>query len=81
VNCDICPQLQARRKNFVEEKRGEEARRGGCWAFIERKMIKAVFSSFKISKILQDSPSHQIFGRMHEALNVGKKITNCTVCL
>jgi hypothetical protein len=42
---------------------------------------KAVFSSFKIPKILQDSPSHQIFGRMHGALNVGKKITNCTICL
>jgi hypothetical protein len=42
---------------------------------------KAVFSSFKILKILQDFPSHQIFGRMHRALNVGKKITNCTVCL
>jgi hypothetical protein len=25
--------------------------------------------------------SHQIFRRMHEALNVGKKITNCIVCL
>jgi hypothetical protein len=29
--------------------------------------------SFKIPKILQDSPSHQIFGHMHEALNIGKK--------
>jgi hypothetical protein len=27
----------------------------------------------KIPKILQDFPSHQIFGRMHGALNVGKK--------
>jgi hypothetical protein len=43
--------------------------------------IMAVFSSFKIPKNLQDFPSHQIFGRMHRALNVGKKITNCTVCL
>jgi hypothetical protein len=34
---------------------------------------KAVFSSFKIPKKLQDFPSHQIFGRMHEALNLGKK--------
>jgi hypothetical protein len=33
---------------------------------------KAVFSSFKIPKILQDSPSHQIFGRMYRTLNVGK---------
>jgi hypothetical protein len=32
-----------------------------------------VFSYFKIPKILQDSPSHQIFGRMHGILNVGKK--------
>jgi hypothetical protein len=33
----------------------------------------AVFSYFKIPKILQDFPSHQIFRRMYEALNVGKK--------
>ena len=26
------------------------------------------------------SPSHQIFGHMHGVLNVGKKITNYTVC-
>jgi hypothetical protein len=25
--------------------------------------------------------SHRIFGRMYGALNIGKKITNCTVCL
>jgi hypothetical protein len=34
---------------------------------------KAVFSYFKISKILQDFPSHQIFGRMYGVLNIGKK--------
>jgi hypothetical protein len=34
---------------------------------------EAVFRFFKIPKILQDSLSHQIFGRMHGALNVGKK--------
>jgi hypothetical protein len=33
-----------------------------------------VFTSFKIPKILQDSPSHQIFGHMYGALNVDKKI-------
>jgi hypothetical protein len=54
------------------------------WIRIESQLIRprilsgtqeseAVFSSFKIPKNLQDSPSHQIFGRMHEALNVGKK--------
>jgi hypothetical protein len=42
---------------------------------------KPVFSSFKIPKVLPDSPSHRIFGRMHEALNIGKKITNYTVRL
>jgi hypothetical protein len=42
---------------------------------------KGLFSSFKIPKILQDFRSHQIFRRMHGVLNVGKKITNCTVCL
>jgi hypothetical protein len=35
----------------------------------------------KIPKILQDSPSHQIFESMHRVLNIGKKITICTVCL
>jgi hypothetical protein len=39
------------------------------------------FSSFKVPKILQDFSSHRIFRRMHEVLNIGKKITNCTVCL
>jgi hypothetical protein len=34
---------------------------------------KGVFSSFKILKNLQDSPSHRIVRRMHEALNIGKK--------
>jgi hypothetical protein len=28
--------------------------------------------AFKIPKILQDSPSHQIFGHMYGALNIGK---------
>jgi hypothetical protein len=42
-------------------------------------LSSAVFSSFKILKILQDSPSHRIFGRVHGALNIGKKITNYTV--
>jgi hypothetical protein len=28
---------------------------------------------FKLPKILQDSPSHRIFRRMHGVLNVGKK--------
>jgi hypothetical protein len=45
------------------------------------KNTQAVFSLFKIPKILPDFPSHQIFRRMHRALNIGKKITNCTVCL
>jgi hypothetical protein len=36
---------------------------------------------FKVSKILQDSPSHRIFKRMYGALNIGKKITNYTVWL
>jgi hypothetical protein len=37
------------------------------------KRNEAVFTSFKIPKILQDSPSHRIFGRMHGVLNIGKK--------
>jgi hypothetical protein len=42
-------------------------------ACFERKAIQGAFSSFKVPKILQDSLSHRIFGRMHEVLNVGKK--------
>jgi uncharacterized protein YcsI (UPF0317 family) len=42
---------------------------------------EAAFSSFKILKILQDFPSYQIFRRMYGALNIGKKLTNCTVYL
>jgi hypothetical protein len=34
---------------------------------------KAVSSSFKIPKILQDSSSHRIFGHMYGALNIDKK--------
>jgi hypothetical protein len=34
---------------------------------------EAVFSSFKIPKILQDFLSHRIFGRMPEVLNICKK--------
>ena len=35
---------------------------------------KALFSSLPKYQIFQDSPSHRIFGRMHEALNINKKI-------
>jgi hypothetical protein len=40
-----------------------------------------VFRSFKLLKILRDSPSHRIFRRIHRALNTSKKITNYTVWL
>jgi hypothetical protein len=43
--------------------------------------VRQCLDPFKLLKILQDSPSHRIFRRMHGALNIGKKITNCTVCL
>ena len=33
----------------------------------------ALFSWLQNFKILQDSPSHQIFQRMHEVLNVAKQ--------
>jgi hypothetical protein len=35
--------------------------------------VVAAFRSFKDLKILQDSPSHRIFRRIHRALNIGKK--------
>jgi hypothetical protein len=47
--------------------------RWGSVASAGRGSAQAVFRSLKISKILQDFPSHRIFGRMHAVLNVGKK--------
>jgi hypothetical protein len=41
--------------------------------------IWALFSCKKICKIFQHSPSHQIFRRVHEALNIDKNKTNYTV--
>jgi hypothetical protein len=41
--------------------------------------VEALFSFFKVPKILQDFPSHRIFGRIYKALNIGKKIINYTV--
>jgi len=38
----------------------------GCLMLAESRLTKALFSS----KNFQDSPSHQIFGRMHGALNI-----------
>jgi hypothetical protein len=34
----------------------------------------ALFSCFKVPKILQDFSSHRIFGRMHRVLNIDKKL-------
>ena len=34
---------------------------------------RACLVVFKISKLYKNSPSHQIFQRMHEVLNVGKQ--------
>jgi hypothetical protein len=45
-----------------------------CLDFFRQCLVSLKFQKFY--KI----PRH-IFGRMHGALNVGKKITNCTVCL
>jgi hypothetical protein len=35
--------------------------------------IEAQFSSPRILQKFSHSPSHQIFGRMHEVLNINKK--------
>jgi hypothetical protein len=43
--------------------------------------VRRCLDPFKLPKILQDFSSHRIFRRMHGVLNVGKKITNYTVCL
>ena len=40
----------------------------GCWG-----KLKVFFSSLQNFKTLQDFPSHQIFQRMHEVLNVAKQ--------
>jgi hypothetical protein len=44
-------------------------------------VAKAVFRSLQTSKNFTRFSSHRIFRHMHGALNVGKKITNYTVCL
>jgi hypothetical protein len=44
-------------------------------------LTKALFRWREKLKTFQDFQSHQIFARMHEALNIDKKITNCIVCL
>jgi hypothetical protein len=36
-------------------------------------ITKAMFSSQKNLQNFSDSPSHRIFGHMHEALNIDKK--------
>jgi hypothetical protein len=41
----------------------------------------ALFTSPPNPKYFLFHPLHQIFRRMHGTLNVGKKITNCIVCL
>jgi hypothetical protein len=51
------------------------------WIVRAHILIKGAFSSFKIPKLLQDYLLHRIFRRMHEALNIDKKITNYTVWL
>jgi hypothetical protein len=43
--------------------------------------IEAAFTCHAYPKYFLFHPSHRIFRRMHEALNVGKKITNDIVCL
>jgi hypothetical protein len=54
--------------DVVEHKFGGETIRG-----LTRKDTKALFSSQKILQNFLDSPSHQIFRHMHEALNIDKK--------
>jgi len=39
------------------------------------------FRACLVRKNFQDSSSHRIFGRMHEALNIDENKTNCTVYL
>jgi hypothetical protein len=41
----------------------------------------AAFTCHVYPKYFLFHPSHRIFRRMHEALNIDKKITNCIVCL
>ena len=36
-------------------------------------LLKALFSCLQNSKILQDSPSHEMFKCMHEVLNIAKQ--------
>jgi len=42
------------------------------WKILQNFLNKALFSSQKILQIFSDSPSHRIFRRMHEVLNMDK---------
>jgi hypothetical protein len=44
-------------------------------------MFRACLDGKKSLEKIAHYSSHRIFGRMYGALNIGKKITNCTVCL
>jgi hypothetical protein len=59
----------------------------GYWLAAARKrpamweVAWAAFTSYRNPKYFLFHLSHQIFKHMHETLNVGKKKTNCIVCL
>jgi hypothetical protein len=38
-----------------------------------RGKVRGLFSSQNFTRFFQDFPSHRIFGRMYEALNIDKK--------
>jgi hypothetical protein len=50
---------------------------GKFWAAAAKGQV--MFSCKKFCKIFQHSPSHRIFRRMHEALNIDKNKTNYTI--
>jgi hypothetical protein len=61
-------------------KRWDQRRRPGPeeqWGALK----EAAFTCHTYPKYFLFHSSHRIFRRMHEVLNVGKKITNCIVCL
>jgi hypothetical protein len=73
--------LNQRRKSTDNDNQGEGHRRMVAMDIFLLSIENVSLGSFKILKILQDSPSHRIFERMHGALNIDKKITNYTVWL
>jgi hypothetical protein len=67
------PAFHARQRSFTARIPEELTQLLEVKQFIFETKIWLCLVASKILKTLQDSPSHRMFGRMHETLNIGKK--------